>query len=430
MYNAREITPRYDPELAGIIAAQRAFFAAGKTREVAFRRQLLQNLGILLRENEAPLLEALRTDLGKSHREAQSTELAIIKSELGRTLRHLTAWTAPRICLPPCTGRILPRPRGIVMLFSPWSDPLRRAILPLIASVAAGNCTILKLSEHVPHVSALLAALLDRYFDREYIAAWTDTFEAVSAIRREPLGMVYFTGGSAAARIVCRAAAAQLTPVITDIGGKSPCIVDASADLRLAARRIVAAKLLSAGQTCAAPDDLFIERSVKAQFLACVREAHDRLYSAAPCENPQYPKIVNRMHFERLKRHLSDGRILLGGDVCEESCRIALTLMEGIAPGSVLYSEEIFGPILPVHTFDGIDGVIRTLRRRAKPPALYLFSRDRTLTRRVLSSLAFGTACVNDAPLPSRGMVGCPHGKAGFELFSLPAAVRSGRHFL
>jgi aldehyde dehydrogenase (NAD+) len=314
------------------------------------------------------------------------------------------------------------------MLFSPWSDPLRRAILPLIASVAAGNCTLLKLSEHVPHVSELLAALLDRYFDREYIAAWTDTFEAVSAIRREPLGLVYFTGGSAAARIVCRAAAAQLTPVITDIGGKSPCIVDASADLRRAAHRIAAAKLRSAGQTFAAPDDLFIERRVKAEFLTRIREAHDRLYTASPCENPQYPKIVNRMHFERLKQHLSDGRLLFGGDVCEESCRIALTLMDHIAPGSVLRSEEIFGPILPVHTFDDIDSVIRTLRRRAKPPALYLFSRDRTLTHRMLLSLEYGTACVNDVPL--HGMAGCPHGKEGFDLFSIGAAVRSGRHFL
>lgn len=439
MNNTPDSKPLYDPALAEIIAAQREFFATGKTRDISFRRQLLVNLKIMIRDNEGLILEALRADLGKSHREGYITEIGMVDQELNHTLRYLKVWNAPKsvptpFYMFPSSGKKIPHPRGLTMIFSPWNYPFQLAIIPLISSIAAGNCTILKLSEHSPHTSRLLCDLIDKYFDREYIAAYMDSFEAIKAIRHEPLGLVFYTGGSAVARIICKAAAAQLTPVVLELGGKSPCIVDKSANLRLAARRIVCGKLMNAGQTCIAPDYLFVESSVKEEFLGYVKEYHDRFCSLAPCENKFYPKIINRMHFERLKNYLDDGTILMGGLVNENTGRISLTLMEKIHRDSKLMSEEIFGPILPVFEFNDINIVINTLRKRPKPLALYLFTKNKEVRRNVLTNLNFGCGCINDTllqaanphlPFGGVGESGCGryHGKAGFDTFSEESSV-------
>ncbi|MCI8388076.1 MAG: aldehyde dehydrogenase family protein [Clostridiales bacterium] len=427
------------PELYEIISAQREFFATGKTRDIAFRRQLLLNLRMMIRDNEGLILEALRADLGKSYHEGYLTEIGMIEQEINHTLRYLKVWNSPKtVATPyylfPSSSKKYYHPRGLVMIFAPWNYPFLLAIQPLISSIAAGNCTIVKLSEHSPRTTRLLCELIDKYFDREYIAAYTDSFEAVKAIRHEPFGLVFYTGGSTVARIISKAAATQLTPVVLELGGKSPCIIDKTANLRLAARRIVCGKLLNAGQTCVAPDYLYIDSSVKEEFIGYVKEYHDKFYQAAPCENKFYPKIINRMHFERLRNYLKDGTILFGGEVNEDTCRISLTLMEKIDRDSKLMSEEIFGPILPVFEFNDINIVINTLRKRPKPLALYLFTKSRDTRDMVLNNLDFGCGCINDTViqlanphLPFGGIgesgIGRYHGKAGFDTFSAESSV-------
>lgn len=426
-------------DLYEIITAQREFFATGKTRDVSFRRQLLINLRHMIRDNEGLILEALRADLGKSYSEAYMTEIGMVDQEINHTLRYLKVWNSPDTTatpyfLMPASSRKLHHPRGLVMIFSPWNYPFLLSIQPLISSIAAGNCTILKLSEQSPHTSKLLSELIDKYFDREYIAAYMDSFEAVKAIRWEKFGLVFYTGGPTVARIIAKAAAAQLTPVVLELGGKSPCIVDRTANLKLAAKRIVAGKLFNAGQTCVAPDYLYVESCVKEEFIGYLKEYRDRFCQASPTESKFYPKIINRMHFNRLKNYLSDGEIIFGGEVCEETGRIGLTLMQHIRKDSKLMNEEIFGPILPIFEFGDINIVINTLKKRPKPLALYLFSKNKETIANVTENLDFGCGCINDAVmqmanphLPFGGVgesgYGKYHGKAGFDTFSAESSV-------
>ncbi len=427
------------PELYDIITAQREFFATGKTRDLSFRRQLLINLKIMIRDNEELILEALRADLGKSHGEGYITEIGVVEQELNHALRYLRLWTCPKPTATPwyllpaasCKTR---RPLGLTMIFSSWNYPFQLAMLPLISSIAAGNCTILKLSEHSPNTSGLLMELIDRYFDREYIAAYMDSFEAIKAIKQEPFGLIFYTGGPAVARIVSKAAAAQLTPVVLQLGGKSPCIVDKTANLRLAARRIVSGKIINAGQSCAAPDYLYVDSSVKDELIEYIKEYHDKFCSESPCENGYYPKIVNRMHFDRLKNYLVDGNIIMGGETNAGNGRISLTLMEKIDKDSKLLSEEIFGPILPVFEFDDISTAVNQIRAGAKPLALYLFTKDKINVNTVFENLDFGCGCINDTLvqsanpyLPFGGIgesgMGKYHGKAGFDTFSTESSI-------
>ena len=369
----------------------------------------------------------------------------MVEQEINHTIRHLRLWSAPKhvptpFYLFPSTSRRIRHPRGLVMIFSPWNYPFQLAMMPLISSIAAGNCTILKLSEHSPNTSRLLCELIDRYFDREYIAAYMDSFEAVKAIRREPFGMVFYNGGPAVARIVSKAAAAQLTPVVLELGGKSPCIVDKTANLRLAARRIVSGKLVNAGQTCVAPDYLFVESSVKDELIGYIKEYHDKFCTETPCQNQFYPKIINRMHFDRLRNYIDDGKVIMGGETNAATGRIALTLMEEIDKDSKLMTEEIFGPILPVFEFNDINVVVNTLRKRPKPLALYLFTKSRENAKLVMGGLDFGCGCINDTliqlanpHLPFGGVgesgMGRYRGKAGFDTFSAESSImKSSSH--
>jgi len=389
---------------------------------------------VMIRENEGAILEALRADLGKSSSESYLTEIGMVEQELNNTLRHLHAWSSPKYVrtpfyLLPSKSCTIPHPRGLVMVFSPWNYPFQLSLIPLISSIAAGNCTILKLSEHSKYTGALLCELIGRYFDREYVAAYMDSFEAVKAIRREQFGLVFYTGGPAVARIISKAAAAQLTPVVLELGGKSPCIIDKTANLKLAARRIVSGKLMNAGQTCIAPDHLFVESCVKDELVGYIKEYAKRFATEAPLENDSYPRIINRMHFDRLRGYLDDGDIIMGGESDEASSRIELTLMENIDKDSKLMTDEIFGPILPIFEFDDINALISTLRRRPKPLALYIFTRSKRAAKLLTTNLDFGCGCINDTlmqivnpNLPFGGVgesgMGRYHGKAGFDTFS------------
>ena len=429
----------YTSKLGEIISAQREFYASGRTRDVSFRRQLLINLKIMIRDNEERILDALKADLGKSKGEGYVTEMGLIEQEINHALRNLRVWNTPTVVptpfyMLPAASYKVRHPRGLVMIFAPWNFPLRFSMMPLISSIAAGNCTIIKFSENSPATTKLLCELLGRYFEPEYVAVCQDTFEAITAIRNEQFGLVFYAGNTAVARIIMKAAAPQLTPVVLELGGKSPCIVDKSANLRLAAKRIVAGKMVNAGQLATAPDYLFVESCVKDELIGYIAEYSSKFSSNSPCENGCYPKIVNRMHFDRLRGYLEDGDIIMGGEINEQSGRISLTLMENINKDSKLLSEEIFGPILPVFEFDDISSVVSTIRKHPKPPALYVFTSSKKVRDAMIGGLDFGSACINDTlvqttnpHLPIGGVadsgMGCCHGKAGFETFSTQSSV-------
>lgn len=422
-----------------ILKTQREFFATGKTRELDFRRRLLLNLQRMLRENETALLDAVYKDLGKPYRESYLVELYPLYSEIKLALKNLNRWNAPKTVLTPpalfpAVSRVYRKPMGNVLIFSTWNYPVQLSLLPLVSSIAAGNCTIIKLPENSSHTTALLCKLIDRYFDREYIAAVTDSFDAVRALRGGRFDLVFYTGGALVAKIISKAAAEKLTPVLLELGGKSPCIVDKTANLKLAAKRIVFGKALASGQTCVAPDYLFVDGTVKEKLIGYIKYYSEKFYSDQPHKNRYYPKIINTLHFERLRSYLEDGDIIMGGEVNEAENKISLTLMENIKKGSKLYTEEIFGPILPVFEYADIHTVIRFLARRPTPLALYLFTTDKTLRDKVIGTLSFGNGCVNDTvmqlsnprlPFGGIGLSGSGryHGKSGFDSFSAECSV-------
>lgn len=421
------------------IIMQREFFATGKTIDINFRKQLLLNLRRMINENESLIVEALRADLGKSPKESYLTEIGMVQQEINYTLRNLKIWAAPhKTQIPwylfPSRAYKYKRPLGLTLVFSPWNYPFNLTMIPLISSIAAGNCTILKLSEHSKNTTNLICELIDRYFDREYIATATDSFAAVRAIRTEGFDLVFYTGGALIAKLIAKAAAVRLTPVVYELGGKSPCIVDKTANIKLAAKRIVSGKLLNAGQTCVAPDYLFVDSAVKDELVRYMKEYAEQFYSSNPCGSVMYPKIINNMHFERLRAYLSDGDIIIGGDVDEKNNKISLTLIENLKKTSKLHYEEIFGPILPVYEFSDIDIVINFISKRDKPLALYLFTTDKKNREKVVRQLDFGGGCINDTvmhvanphlPFGGVGMSGSGryHGKSGFDTFSNETSV-------
>lgn len=426
-------------DVLDILETQREFFSTGKTREIEFRRKLLLNLHRMLRENETALLDAVYKDLGKPYRESYLVELYPLYSEIKLALRKLKSWNAPKTvitppALLPSVSRIYKKPLGSVLVFSTWNYPVQLSLLPLVSSIAAGNCTIIKLPENASHTTALLCRLIDSYFDREYIAAVTDSFDTLHALRKGRFDMVFYTGGALVAKIITKAAAEQLTPVLLELGGKSPCIVDKTANLKLAAKRIVFGKALASGQTCVAPDYLFVDSAVKDELIGYIKFYIEKFYTAEPHKNRYYPKIINKLHFERLRSYLDDGDIILGGKVDEDENKISLTLMENIKKGSKLYTEEIFGPILPVYEYTNINTVIRFLQKKPSPLALYLFTANKALRDRVISSLSFGNGCINDTmmqlsnphlPFGGIGMSGTGryHGKSGFDSLSTKCSV-------
>jgi len=426
-------------DIIDTVKLQREFFAAGKTIDINFRKHLLINLRRMVDENESLIVEALRADLGKSPKESYLAEICMFYQEINYALKRLKIWTKPRavptpLYMFPSRSYRYTRPLGVALIFTPWDHPFLLAVTPLISSIAAGNCTILKLSEHSKNTTVLLMELFERYFDREYIATTTDSFAAVRAIRTERFDIVFYTGGSLVAKLVAKAAAAQLIPVVYELGGKNPCIVDKTANIKLAAKRIVSGKMLNSGQSSYAPDYLFVDSAVKDELIEHMKRYAEVFYSLNQCENSIYPKIINKMHFGRLKAYLDDGDIIFGGDADEMSNKISLTLIENLKRTSKLHFEEIFGPIMPVYEFSDIDIVINFISKRDKPLALYLFTRDKKVRGKIVKRLDFGGGCINDTvmhtanPYLPFGGVGASgygryRGKSGFETFSSDTSV-------
>ena len=418
-----------------LLNLQRRYFHSEATRSLSFRREALARLRKTLREWEPRLAEALRADLGKSAGESYMCEIGMCLASLSEALSQLKRWAAPkRVPTPlsqfPASSRIIPEPYGVVLIISPWNYPLLLSLDPLIAALAAGNCCVLKPSGQTPHVTGALAEMLSSIFPREYVAVVQADSGVTARLPEQDFDYIFFTGSPRIGRKIMAAAAQHLTPVTLELGGKSPCIVDATADIPLAARRIAFGKITNAGQTCVAPDYLLIHRSARAAFVAEYTRAVREMLGTTPLENPDYAHIINHRHFERLCGLMRTGAsILTGGGADAATRRIEPTLLGDVPPESPCMQEEIFGPLLPIITYEKTEEAEKFVLSRPKPLACYIFTGTPAVEKRLTSILSAGGICVNDTivhlavhSLPFGGVgqsgMGAYHGRTGFDTFS------------
>jgi len=420
--------------LGATLARLRLHVASGVTRDLAWRRRQLEGLEEFVRENRAAIAAALDEDLGKSSFEAHLTEVGPILTEIAEARRHLRIWTRPRrvavpLHLRPGCAEVRPEPYGVALILAPWNYPLQLTLVPLVSALAAGNGVIVKPSELAAATAALLERLLPRYLDPEAVAVVTGPAETAAALAALPVDCIFCTGSPAVGRKVMAAAAANLTPVTLELGGKCPVIVEATARVRVAARRIVWGKFLNAGQTCVAPDYVLVDRRLEEAFLAACVEAIRDFFGPDPLASPDYSRIINDAHVERLMGLLDGGRAVCGGVVDRGRRRLAPTILRDVDPASALMQEEIFGPVLPVLPVASLAEAVANVNARPPPLALYLFTESAQAQREALAQTRSGGVCVNDVVvhltvpgLPFGGLgasgMGSCHGQAGFEAFT------------
>ena len=417
-----------------LVARQRDFFGTQATKPYDFRIKQLQKLSVWMDENEQAVLEALQSDLGKCAYEAYLTELAMVKQELRDAMRHLKGWMKPRrartaVGQLPGTCRVYSEPYGVTLIMSPWNYPFQLTVAPLIGAVSAGNCAVIKPSAYSAATSALLKRMTGELFEPEYIACVEGGRQENAALLHQRFDYIFFTGSPGVGRLVMEKASAHLTPVSLELGGKSPVIVDETADIALAARRIAWGKWLNAGQTCVAPDYVLVHQRCEEALVEALIQQIRAMYTSAPLANPDYPQIINQRHFERLAGLMQSGVIAHGGQLDPASRRIAPTLLTDVDWDSPVMQEEIFGPLLPILPYRRLEEALDRIRQRPKPLALYLFTRSKAVEARVLREVSFGGGCVNDTVLhlatshmPFGGVgesgMGGYHGRYSFETFS------------
>ena len=422
-----------------------AFFETNITKDYNFRLKQLKKLETILCKNEKEILNALYSDLHKTNFEGYFSELGIVKEELKFTLRHLKKWMKPvRVPTPlahfKSTSRILYEPFGTVLIMSPWNYPVNLTLAPLVGAIAAGNCAAVKPSNYSPATSAVLDKLISDNFPAEYISVITGGREENTSLLEQRFDYIFFTGGTTVGKLVMQAAAKYVTPVTLELGGKSPCIVEESANLKIAARRIVFGKYLNAGQTCVAPDYLLLQNSVKDKFVEELRSAVKEAFPTETYRDMHLPHIVNEKHFERLMNLMKGEKIILGGTGDSRRRFIEPTILDGITFDSKIMQEEIFGPILPVLTFDSIDYTVKEIKKRERPLALYLFTKNKNIEKKVLSEISFGGGCINDTivhlatnHLPFGGVgfsgMGKYHGMESFKVFSNAKSILKKAYF-
>lgn len=417
-----------------LIENQRTYFIYGNTVDYEFRKENLKKLKNMLKENESEIYYALKLDLNKSKHESFVTELGFLYSEIDFTLKHLKTWMAPEKVPSPLTHRgsksyIMKEPYGVVLIISPWNYPLHLSLAPAISALAAGNCVIIKPSEYAKATSELLASLIQTTFDQSLIHVVEGGVDTTKQLLKERFDYIFFTGSSQVGKEVMKAASEHLTPVTLELGGKSPAIIDADAKIDLSAKRIVWAKFTNAGQTCVAPDYLYVHQAIKFKFTKALVKHITNLFGKYPLYNENYAKIINDKHFERLIGYLDDGRVLHGGNYNVETNTIEPTILDNITWDDEVMQEEIFGPILPILTFQNIEDALYMIKRKEKPLALYYFGENNKVQEQVIEFLSFGGGAINDAMfhlgnpyLPFGGVgnsgMGAYHGKFGFDTFS------------
>ena len=421
------------------IAAQRAFFESGRTRPLQWRLEQLGYLKKAIRQYEQDLLIAVEEDLGKSAFESFATELVMVYDEIDFAMKHLKDWAKEKrvkasLAQMPGKGCVYHEPRGVVLIIAPWNYPVQLTLLPLVSAIAAGNCVVLKPSEYAEHTSQAVAGMLRECFPSQFISVYEGGPEVTQALIAENIDYIFFTGSTAVGREIMKMATDRLIPLTLELGGKSTCIVERSANLELTAKRIMWGKLMNAGQTCVAPDYVLVHTDIKAQLIEELGKACEQLYPGDIFTNPDYPHIINEKHFDRLVEMLGQGKVVYGGTYDRNQLKIAPTILDSPRLDSDLMKTEIFGPLLPVLNFEAMDDAFALIRRRHKPLALYVFSEDPAVQEQVMREMSFGGGSINDTILhitkprmPFGGIggsgMGAYHGKAGFEAFSHQKSV-------
>jgi len=430
-------TPKLDAP--ALVARLRATFASGRTRPLDWRRAQLKALRALLTERESELLDALAVDLGKPRLEAWATDIGFVINEIDHVLKHLRRWTKPaRVSSPlatkPSKARVVREPLGLVLIIAPWNYPVQLSLSPLVGAIAAGNVAVLKPSEVAPATSAALARLVPEYLDPDAVAVVEGAVPETQALLAQRWDHIFYTGNGRVGRVVMEAATPHLTPVTLELGGKSPAIIDASANLEVAARRIAWGKFLNAGQTCIAPDYVLVARGLEDRFVELLRRCVFDFYGQDPKTSPDFARIVNGAHFDRLVNLLDSGTPAVGGEHDSATRYIAPTVLRDVTPESPAMQEEIFGPILPVLPVADVEEAIAFVNSREKPLALYVFADDSSVVSTVIEGTSSGGACVNAtlfhvavAELPFGGVgesgMGAYHGKASFDVLSHAKSV-------
>lgn len=425
--------------IAELLEQQRKLFATGTTKKLDFRLAQLQRLKQAIQHSEPKIINALKSDLNKPELESFfEVGLGVIQ-EINYTLKQLKSWIKPqKVKTPidqfPASAKIYSEPLGVVLIIGPWNYPFSLMMSPLVGAIAAGNCAVLKPSEIAPHTSAIVAEIITKTFDPNYITVFEGGVETSLHLLAEKFDHIFFTGGAKVGKIIMEAAAKHLTPVTLELGGKSPCIVEADINLETTAKRITWGKFLNSGQTCIAPDYLLVNREIKSDLIVSLKKCIQEFYGTDPATSPDYPRIISHQHFQRLSSLLQTGNIIIGGQTHPETRYIAPTLIENVSLDSPIMQEEIFGPILPIVEYNDLEEAITLVNSRPKPLALYLFSQDKAKQNRVLQATSSGGVCINDTvvhfslrDLPFGGVgdsgMGCYHGKASFDTFSHKKSV-------
>jgi aldehyde dehydrogenase (NAD+) len=420
-------------EFSELLKRQRDFFQTGKTKDVTYRIEALTSLGDMIRSHETDIMAALKKDLNKSDFDSYISEMGILLEEVRFTLKNIRDWTQPRKVKTAMTqigskSYIYSEPYGIALIISPWNYPLQLAIAPLIGAIAAGNCAVLKPSELTPETSKLMADLINKTFPEEYVSVVQGDSDTTQLLLKEKFDYIFFTGSVSVGKVIMEAAAKHLTPVTLELGGKSPCIVHHDANLKLAAKRIAWGKFINAGQTCVAPDYLYVHKDIKEEFIKIFKNTISELYEDI-VKNGEFTRIVSERHFNRVTSLLTSGEILHGGNYSKDSLTIEPTVLGGVTWNDPVMQEEIFGPVLPILEYENEATMIQKINEHPKPLALYIFSESKEYQDNILDSVSFGGGCINDTVmhlsspyLPFGGVgesgIGAYHGRGSFDVFS------------
>lgn len=429
-----------------IIQKQRDFFFTHKTKDVLFRLEMLKKLEHAIDEYEDKITQALYDDLRKSPYESYMTEIGMVREELNFHLKHLKSWAKPKrvktqIMHFISSSFIYPEPYGVVLIISPWNYPFNLLFIPLVGAISAGNCVILKPSIHSAHSSALIEEMITKNFDDNYISIFQEEEKLDEALRNEKFDYIFYSGNHTFGKKVMEEASRHLTPLTLELGGKSSCIVDREAEIDYSARRIAWGKFMNAGQSCAAPDYLFVNKDIKKELIDALRKYIKLFFGENPEESPDFPRIINDKHYERLCGLMQKGTIVTGGETKKETRYIAPTIIDDVNPKDPIMQEEIFGPLLPVLEYEALEEAVSFINSRPKPLALYFFSQSRKKQKMVLKQTSFGGGCINDTIMhiaslylpfggtESSGM-GAYHGKATFNTFSHKKSIMKKSNLL
>lgn len=423
-----------EQEIKDILQQQNHFFSSGKTIPAEFRLKQLESLKEAMIRHEADLAAALKEDLGKSRMESYMCEIGLTLSELTWMQKHLRSlMRSKRVSTPAAQFAAKsfrsPSPYGTVLIMSPWNYPVLLTLDPLIDAIAAGNTAVVKPSAYAPCTFDVMKTMIEECFPAHYVAVVDGGRAENQALLQQRFDMIFFTGGKTVGREVLRHAAEYLTPVTLELGGKSPCIVDSTAKILLAAKRIVFGKYLNCGQTCVAPDYILCDKRIRDELITAILAEIEKQFGKEPLKNPNYGKIINEKHFERILGLINGEKLVYGGQSEPESLRIAPTVLNNITWDDAVMGEEIFGPLLPILTFDTLDEALDTVESHPHPLALYFFSEDKAAQKKVLDTCRFGGGCINDtiihlatSDMPFGGVgesgMGSYHGRVGFETFS------------